>query len=112
MIALPAFGLAERLEVGASTISGIPRKPTSIRAKKLAAMVFRYAPVSKLPRIDIRAAFMIMYFWGAIRSENSATRPLKDRQDSTLKVYPGQPHRMSSTHKGQINEDLLAFCKG
>jgi hypothetical protein len=32
-------------------------------------MVFRYAPVIKLSRIDIRAAFMIMCFWGAIRSE-------------------------------------------
>jgi hypothetical protein len=74
-------------------------------------MVFRYAPVSKLPHIDIRAAFMIRCFWGGTRSENSATRPLKDRQDSTLKVYPGAPHGMCSTHKGQINEDLLAFYK-
>ena len=30
---------------------------------------------------------------------------------STLKVYPGLPHGMCSTHKDQINEDLLAFIK-
>jgi non-heme chloroperoxidase len=30
---------------------------------------------------------------------------------STLKVYPGLPHGMCSTHKDQINEDLLAFFK-
>jgi non-heme chloroperoxidase len=30
---------------------------------------------------------------------------------ATLKVYPGLPHGMCSTHKDQINEDLLAFCK-
>ncbi len=30
---------------------------------------------------------------------------------STLKVYPGLPHGMCSTHKDQINEDLLAFLK-
>lgn len=31
---------------------------------------------------------------------------------STLKVYPGLPHAMCSTHKDQINKDLLAFIKG
>ena len=31
---------------------------------------------------------------------------------STLKVYPGLPHGMCSTHKDQINADLLAFLKG
>jgi len=30
---------------------------------------------------------------------------------STLKVYPGFPHGMCSTHKDQINADLLAFIK-
>jgi len=30
---------------------------------------------------------------------------------ATLKVYPGLPHGMCSTHKGQINADLLAFLK-
>lgn len=29
-----------------------------------------------------------------------------------LKVYPGLPHGMCSTHKDQINADLLAFVKG
>jgi non-heme chloroperoxidase len=31
---------------------------------------------------------------------------------STLKVYPGLPHGMCSTHKDRINADLLAFLKG
>jgi non-heme chloroperoxidase len=31
---------------------------------------------------------------------------------ATLKVYPGLPHGMCSTHKDQINADLLAFIKG
>jgi non-heme chloroperoxidase len=30
---------------------------------------------------------------------------------STLKVYPGLPHGMCSTHKDRINEDLLAFIR-
>ena len=29
-----------------------------------------------------------------------------------LKIYPGYPHGMCSTHKDVINADLLAFCKG
>ncbi len=30
---------------------------------------------------------------------------------SMLKVYPGLPHGMCSTHKDQINADLLAFIR-
>jgi non-heme chloroperoxidase len=29
--------------------------------------------------------------------------------NATLKVYPGAPHGMCSTHKDKVNEDLLAF---
>jgi non-heme chloroperoxidase len=31
---------------------------------------------------------------------------------ATLKVYTGAPHGMCSTHKDQVNNDLLAFIKG
>jgi hypothetical protein len=30
---------------------------------------------------------------------------------ATLKIYPGFDHGMCSTHKDQINADLLAFLK-
>ncbi len=30
---------------------------------------------------------------------------------ATLKVYKGAPHGLCSTHKAQVNEDLLAFFK-
>jgi non-heme chloroperoxidase len=30
---------------------------------------------------------------------------------TTLKVYPGAPHGLTDTHKGQLNADLLAFLK-
>jgi non-heme chloroperoxidase len=32
-------------------------------------------------------------------------------KDATLKIYPGLPHGMCSTHKGQINADLIAFIE-
>jgi non-heme chloroperoxidase len=30
---------------------------------------------------------------------------------ATLKVYKGAPHGLCTTHKDQVNEDLLAFCR-
>jgi len=32
-------------------------------------------------------------------------------KDSTLKIYPGAPHGLCSTHKDQVNAELLAFFK-
>jgi non-heme chloroperoxidase len=31
---------------------------------------------------------------------------------ATLKVYPGAPHGIATTHQEQFNSDLLAFIKG
>jgi non-heme chloroperoxidase len=44
--------------------------------------------------------------------DDSARLSAKIVKDATLKVYPGAPHGMCSTHKDQINADLLAFIKG
>jgi len=41
----------------------------------------------------------------------AATLAAKLVKGSTLKVYPGLPHGMCSTHKEQINADLLAFIE-
>jgi non-heme chloroperoxidase len=32
-------------------------------------------------------------------------------KDGQLKIYPGAPHGLPSTHKEQLNADLLEFCK-
>jgi non-heme chloroperoxidase len=42
----------------------------------------------------------------------SAMLSSKIVKGATLKVYPGLPHGMCSTHKEQVNNDLLAFIKG
>ena len=42
----------------------------------------------------------------------SAMLSSKIVKGATLKVYPGAPHGMCSTHKGQVNAELLAFIKG
>jgi non-heme chloroperoxidase len=41
----------------------------------------------------------------------SALLSSKIIKDSTVKVYPGAPHGLCSTHKDQINDDLLAFFR-
>jgi len=42
---------------------------------------------------------------------DSAMLSSKLVKDATLKVYPGLPHGMCSTHKGQINADLISFIE-
>ena len=41
----------------------------------------------------------------------SAMRSSKLIRNATLKVYKGAPHGMCTTHKDQVNADLLAFLK-
>ena len=42
----------------------------------------------------------------------SAKLSSKIVKGATLKIYPGAPHGLCSTHKDQVNMDLLAFIKG
>ena len=42
---------------------------------------------------------------------NSAELSVKLVQNATLKVYPGASHGLCSTHKTQVNADLLAFIR-
>jgi non-heme chloroperoxidase len=41
--------------------------------------------------------------------DDSAKLAVKIVKNGTLKIYNGAPHGMPTTHKNQINEDLLAF---
>jgi non-heme chloroperoxidase len=42
---------------------------------------------------------------------DSAMLAVKLVKNGTLKVYKGAPHGMCTTHKNEVNEDLLAFIK-
>ncbi len=42
---------------------------------------------------------------------DSAMLSAKIIKNATLKIYPGAPHGMCTTHKHQVNEDLLAFIE-
>jgi len=41
----------------------------------------------------------------------SAMRSSKLVKNATLKIYPGAPHGMCTTHKDQVNAELLAFLR-
>jgi non-heme chloroperoxidase len=43
--------------------------------------------------------------------DDSAKLSVKLLKHGTLKIYPGFPHGMCTTHADVINADLLAFCK-
>ena len=42
---------------------------------------------------------------------DSALLSSKIIKNAALKIYPGAPHGLCSTHKNQVNEDLLAFIR-
>ncbi len=42
---------------------------------------------------------------------DSALLSSKIVKNATLKIYPGAPHGLTSTHKEQFNQDLLSFLK-
>jgi non-heme chloroperoxidase len=42
---------------------------------------------------------------------DSALLSSKIVKNATLKVYPGAPHGLMTTHKDQLNSDLLAFLR-
>jgi len=44
--------------------------------------------------------------------KNAALLQAKLVKNATLKIYKGASHGMCTTHKHQVNEDLLAFIKG
>jgi non-heme chloroperoxidase len=43
--------------------------------------------------------------------KSSSEAAIKLLPNPTVKVYPGAPHGLCSTHKDQVNEDLLNFIK-
>ena len=43
--------------------------------------------------------------------KDAGARSAKIIKNAQLKVYPGAPHGMCSTHKDEINKDLLHFIK-
>ena len=65
-----------------------------------------------LKRIDVPTLILHGDDDQIVPIDDSARLSAKIVRNATLKVYPGAPHGMCSTHKDQVNADLLAFIKG
>ncbi|HUS12737.1 MAG TPA: alpha/beta hydrolase [Pyrinomonadaceae bacterium] len=65
-----------------------------------------------LKRIDVPTLILHGDDDQIVPIDDSARLSAKTVKDATLKVYAGAPHGMCSTHKDQVNTDLLAFIKG
>lgn len=65
-----------------------------------------------LKRIDVPTLILHGDDDQIVPIDDSARLSAKIIKDATLRVYPGAPHGMCSTHKDQVNTDLLAFIKG
>jgi non-heme chloroperoxidase len=74
--------------------------------------VFSETDLTDLKRIDVPTLILYGDDDQIVPIGASAMLSSKLVKGSTLKVYPGAPHGMPSTLKGQINADLLAFLKG
>ena len=64
-----------------------------------------------LKKIDVPTLFLHGDDDQIVPIEDSAMLAVKFVKKGTLKVYKGAPHGMCTTHKDQVNEDLLAFIK-
>jgi non-heme chloroperoxidase len=65
-----------------------------------------------LKRIDVPTLILHGDDDQIVPIDDSARLSAKIVSNATLKVYPGAPHGMCSTHKDQVNADLLAFVRG
>ena len=64
-----------------------------------------------LKKMDIPTLFLHGDDDQIVPIADSAMLAVKLVKNGTLKVYKGAPHGMCTTHKNQVNEDLLAFIK-
>ncbi len=65
-----------------------------------------------LKKIDVPTLIMHGDDDQIVPIDDSAKLSAKIIKGAMLKIYPGAPHGMCSTHKDQINADLLGFIKG
>jgi non-heme chloroperoxidase len=64
-----------------------------------------------LKKIDVPSLFLHGDDDQIVPIADSAMLAVKLVKNGTLKVYKGAPHGICTTHKDQVNEDLLAFIK-
>ena len=64
-----------------------------------------------LKRIDVRTLVMHGDDDKIVPYKDAALRSIKLLKHGTLKIYPGFPHGMLTTHADVINKDILEFIQ-
>lgn len=64
-----------------------------------------------LKKMDIPTLFIHGDDDQIVPYKDASVLAVKLVKNGQLKLYPGAPHGLPSTHKDQLNADLLAFCK-
>ncbi len=64
-----------------------------------------------LKKIDVPTLFIHGDDDQIVPIDDAARKAVKLVENATLKVYPGAPHGLATTHKDELNKDLLAFAK-
>ena len=65
-----------------------------------------------LKKMDIPTLFIQGDDDQIVPYQDASVLAVKLVKNGQLKIYPGAPHGLCSTHKNQVNADLLEFCKG
>jgi len=64
-----------------------------------------------LKKIDVPTLFIHGDDDQIVPIDDAARKAVKLVKNGTLKVYPGAPHGLATTHKDQLNKDLLEFAR-
>jgi len=107
-----ALDLKGAVHVGHSTGGGeVARYLGRHGTKRAAKAVLIGAVTEDLAKIDVPTLILHGDDDQIVPIGASAMRSAKLVKGATLKVYPGLPHGMCTTHPELINPDLLAFFK-
>ena len=66
---------------------------------------------SDLEKIDVPTLILHGDDDQIVPLDNSGRKSAKIVKNATLKIYPGAPHGMCTTHSDEVNADLLAFLQ-
>ncbi|HVK75561.1 MAG TPA: alpha/beta hydrolase [Kofleriaceae bacterium] len=84
----------------------------SFPASYFCIKAFSETDLSKdLEKIDVPTLFLQGDDDQIVPYEDASVRAAKMVKGSTLTIYKGAPHGLPTTHKDQLNKDLLAFLK-
>jgi len=114
-LSLPFYGYnrqGARISEGVREAFWLQGMMASFPASYFCIKAFSETDLSKdLEKIDVPTLFLQGDDDQIVPYEDASVRAAKMVKGSTLTIYKGAPHGLPTTHKDQLNKDLLAFLK-